>query len=130
MEALQRQRCCLPSKKKKMVNVGVASVFRYSAGLASWTRKELDKITQMWVMGIQADQRTIQCFIDIRQEGGCRGRLSAKEEWGSDALDQIGAFGILTRSLSSLCISCNNHASIEVVQPRAGLIVNRQNCMA
>lgn len=35
--------------KELAVQVGVTSVFRYSAGVVSWTSTELDHITSMWI---------------------------------------------------------------------------------
>jgi len=51
LKALQEEKVLSPSQTELVINIGVVSVFRYSAGLVPWTLSEIDKITQMWTRG-------------------------------------------------------------------------------
>ena len=49
LAALKEDRVLSRPKKELIIVTAVCSIFRYSAGIADWTKSELDDITKSWI---------------------------------------------------------------------------------
>jgi hypothetical protein len=88
--ALCRAPMLSPTEKELVLKLGVASVFRYSAGLVPWRRTDLENMTKSWVQTYRVAWRlprgadTSILRLDMRDGG--RGCPSALEMWIKDVL--------------------------------------------
>jgi hypothetical protein len=93
LESLTSDDVLSPSLKELAIKVGVVSIFRYSAGLVPWTRRELDHISKIWSAGYKhawygkAGRSADATPMILSSEDGGRDCPSACEVWIRDALD-------------------------------------------
>ena len=92
---LQQDTVLSPSLKEVAINVGIISVFRYSAGVVPWLQSELDKITKMWIQGykhawFKAGARGMDSSpIVLDKPDGGRGCPSAQEVWVDEVMSTL-----------------------------------------
>ena len=93
LKALREDKVLSPPQKEMVIAIGIASVFRYSAGLVPWTQSELDKVTRIWAKGYKHAWR-LPSSLDsavmiLSQQDGGRGCQVAVEVWVNDVLELL-----------------------------------------
>jgi len=130
LEALSKAPALSASHLLMVLEFGIASVFRYSAGLTPWSKAELEKITSKWVQGGKLAWTlapgTDSSLIRLCNRHGGRGCPNAVEVWTNDAAGLIeqcrrtpGVIADMTEA--SLIRNCRDHGCVTLFQLQRAL---------
>ena len=118
LAALGKATALSASHRLRIIEFGIASVFRFSAGLTPWTRAELEKIQSKWVQGGKRAwtmaNGTESSLIRLCERHGGRACTNAVEVWTNDATGLIEQCRripgvIATMMEASLQRACRDH---------------------
>ena len=93
-----------PPLRETVLQIGVTSRFRFSAALTTWSRRELEEITHLWVQGFRSSWKLPRSSDDtplrVRSEEGGRAAPDATTIW-LEAVD----------TLFNQCCTFNDHVA-------------------